>query len=166
MHLRRRLLADTQVGSLVIIKGNKPSDGASGLVYRLVERLPIYFLGFNNAVDTLTTCGAVIYDNGGPNGDYSTYSNNILVLYPETPGSMMMLQGTCNVENSYDHLYIYDGVGTGGTQLGSFGNSNDQNVSVLSTTGPLTIHFTSDVSVQKWGFELYASCQTCFPPSG
>ncbi len=120
----------------------------------------------SNANDTLTTCGAVIYDNGGPNGDYSTYSNNILVLYPETPGSMMMLQGTCNVENSYDHLYIYDGVGTGGTQLGSFGNSNDQNVSVLSTTGPLTIHFTSDGSVQKWGFELFASCATCFPPSG
>ncbi len=120
----------------------------------------------NNAVDTLTTCGAVIYDNGGHNGDYSTYSNNILVLYPETPGSMMMLQGTCNVENSYDHLYIYDGVGTGGTQLGSFGNSNDQNVSVLSTTGPLTIHFTSDGTVQKWGFELFASCESCFPPSG
>lgn len=120
----------------------------------------------NNAVDTLTTCGAVIYDNGGPNGDYAASSNNLLVLYPETPGSMMMLQGTCNVENSYDHLYIYDGVGTGGTQLGSFGNSNDQNVSVLSTTGPLTIHFTSDGTVQKWGFELFASCESCFPPSG
>ena len=119
-----------------------------------------------NAVDTLTTCGAVIYDNGGPNGDYSANSNNILVLYPETPGSMMMLTGTCNVENNYDHLYIYDGVGTSGTQLGSFGNSNNQNISVLSTTGPLTIHFTSDGTVQKWGFELFASCESCFPPSG
>ena len=120
----------------------------------------------SNANDTLTTCGAVIYDNGGPNDNYSASSNNILVLYPENPGAMMMLTGTCNVENNYDHLYIYDGVGTSGTQLASLGNSNDQNVSVLSTTGPLTIHFTSDGSVQKWGFELFASCQTCFPPSG
>ena len=119
-----------------------------------------------NANDTLTTCGAVIYDNGGPNGDYSANSNNTLVLIPATPGSMMMLTGTCNVENSWDHLYIYDGVGTSGTQLASLGNSSTQNVSVLSTTGPLTIHFTSDGSVQKFGFELFASCESCFPPSG
>ena len=120
----------------------------------------------NNAHDTLTTCSAVIYDNGGPSSDYSNNSDNTLVLYPETPGAMMMLQGTCNVENNYDHLYIYDGVGTSGTLLGSFGNSNDQNVTVLSTTGPLTIHFTSDGTVQKWGFELFATCESCFPPSG
>ena len=120
----------------------------------------------NSAVDTLTTCGAVIYDNGGPSGNYSANSNNILVLYPENPGAMMMLTGTCDAENSYDHLYIYDGVGTGGTQLASLGNSSVQNVSVLSTTGPLTIHFTSDGSVQRAGFELFASCVTCFPPSG
>ena len=115
--------------------------------------------------DTLTTCGTIIYDNGGPNGNYSANCNNILVLLPETPGTMMMLTGTCNVENNYDHLYIYDGVGTGGTQLGSFGNSSLQNITVLSTTGPLTIHFTSDGSLQKPGFELFASCETCFPPS-
>ena len=120
----------------------------------------------SNANDTLTTCGAVIYDNGGPNDNYSANSNNILVLYPENPGAMMMLTGTCDAENSYDHLYIYDGVGTGGTQLASLGNSSVQNVSLLSTTGPLTIHFTSDGSVQRAGFELFASCVTCFPPSG
>ena len=116
--------------------------------------------------DTLTTCGAVIYDNGGPNGDYSTYCDATLVLYPETPGAMMMLTGTCYVENSYDHLYIYDGVGTGGTQLASLGNSSSQNVSVLSTSGPLTIRFTSDYTVQYAGFELFATCESCFPPSG
>ena len=120
----------------------------------------------SNANDTLTTCGAVIYDNGGPNDNYSANSNNILVLYPENPGAMMMLTGTCDAENSYDHLYIYDGVGTGGTQLASLGNSSVQNVSLLSTTGPRTIHFTSDGSVQRAGFELFASCVTCFPPSG
>ena len=39
------------MGALIVIKGDKPPDGASGLFYRLVERLPIYFLGFDDAVD-------------------------------------------------------------------------------------------------------------------
>ena len=100
---------------------------------------------YNMAVtgsDTVTTCGMMIYDDGGANGDYSTDCNSILVLYPATPGTMMMLTGTSYTENNYDFLKIYDGVGTDGTLLANY--TNQQNVSVISTTGPLTIHFTSD----------------------
>ena len=121
---------------------------------------------YNMAVtgsDTVTTCGMMIYDDGGANGDYSTDCNSILVLYPATPGTMMMLTGTSYTENNYDFLKIYDGVGTDGTLLANY--TNQQNVSVISTTGPLTIHFTSDYTVVKSGFELMASCVACFPPS-
>ena len=115
--------------------------------------------------DTVTTCGLIIYDDGGPNGNYSNNCNTTLVLYPEDPGSTLMITGSVNVENSYEHLYIYDGVGTSGTQLASF--TGTQNVNVISTTGPLTIKFTSDGSVNSYsGYALTVQCISCMPPYG
>jgi hypothetical protein len=114
--------------------------------------------------DTLTTCGTVIYDDGGATGDYSSNCNSILVLYPADANAKLGLTGTANIENSYDHLYIYDGVGTSGTQLANV-TGLSQTVNILSLTGPLTLHFTSDGSVVKAGFELTTSCITCYPPT-
>ncbi len=114
--------------------------------------------------DTLTTCSAIIYDNGGPNGNYSAYCNSTLVLFPEITGAALMLNGTYITQGYVDILDIYDGVGTGGTLLGSFASNTLQDINVLSITGPLTIHFTSNSSTQRDGFELTVSCITCVAP--
>lgn len=113
---------------------------------------------------SMVMCSGEIYDDGGFTGNYSSNCDGKVIVYPSTPGAMMKLQGTCRVENNWDHLYLYDGVGTSGTLLGSYGNSNNQNISVISTTGPITIHFTSDNTTQMSGFQLSASCVTCIPP--
>ena len=117
-----------------------------------------------NGSDTLTTCGVVIYDNGGPSGDYSTNCNSTLVLYPADPNAKLSLTGTATIESNWDFLYVYDGVGTGNL-LATITGEN-QTVNILSTSGPLTLNFTSDGSVVKAGFELIASCVTCYPPTG
>ena len=122
-----------------------------------------YIFGVTGS-DTLTTCGAMLFDNGGANGDYSSSSDFTLVLYPENPDAKMALVGTLNTESiSYDYLTIYDGVGTT-TQLAKIGGS-DQTVNVLSQSGPLTLVFHSDVSVVRSGFAIMASCVTCYPPT-
>ena len=122
-----------------------------------------YIFGVTGS-DTLTTCGMILYDNGGPNGDYSNNCNYTLVIYPETPGAMVALNGTLTSESiSYDYLTIYDGVGTG-TQLAKIGGTN-QTVNVMSTTGPLTVNFHSDNSVVRSGFAVTVSCVTCYPAS-
>ena len=113
--------------------------------------------------DTLTTCSVILYDNGGPNGNYGADCNFTLVLYPEDPDAMMSLTGLSSTESNYDYLKIYDGVGTGNQILNLSGTN--QTVNVISTTGPLTIQFTSDGSVYYAGFQLLAQCITCFPPS-
>ena len=118
-----------------------------------------------SGTDTLTLCGAVIFDNGGSNGNYLNSSESYLVLYPANSGDMMMLTGLLNTENCCDYLNIYDGVGTSGTLLGQFKGS-DQQVNVISTTGPLTLYFHSDVSVVYSGFQLLAECVSCYPPTG
>ena len=118
--------------------------------------------------DTVTTCGLVVYDNGGPNGDYSADCNSILVIYPENEDAVVALSGTNSSESRYsggcyDALEIYDGVGTDGQLLVSSCGTN-QTVNVISSTGPLTIQFSSDYSSQESGFELTVSCVTCFAP--
>ena len=114
--------------------------------------------------DTLTTCGTIIYDNGGPNGNYSANCNSILVLLPEITGAALQLTGTYITQTNVDYLYVYDGVGTGGTLLGTFSSNSLQNINVHSITGPLTIRFTSNAGIQRGGFELAVSCITCVAP--
>lgn len=126
-----------------------------------------YTMGTSGS-DTLTTCGTVIYDNGGANNNYTSNINYTLVIYPATPDAMMMLSGTYFSAEStnYDKLEVFDGVGTSGTLLATLGgNSTQNNIRILSTTGPLTLHFVTDGYGNYAGFELFATCENCFPPS-
>lgn len=106
---------------------------------------------------TVSMCGGVIYDDGGVDGNYSPYCDVTLVVNPETPGMMVHLTGTFNLEEGYDYLEIYDGNTTDGTML--FDSETDATLDVTSTTGPLTIYFYSDGSAQYSGFALTVSCE-------
>ena len=117
--------------------------------------------------DTLTTCGSVIYDNGGVAGNYSNNVDANLVIYPETAGSFVSITGTLIAESSnYDQLIIYDG-DDATTPLFVSNQSGSTNVlnfgPFVSTSGPLTIHFHSDGSTTFAGFELHVSCASCAP---
>ena len=117
--------------------------------------------------NSITTCSMVIYDDGGPSGNYSNNCNSTLTIYPETPNNLVSIQGTVSTESNYDYLYIYDGVGTSGTLLGTYNDEGLTMPELVSTTGPLTIHFTSDGSVQKAGWALTVACvsNTCPAPT-
>ena len=115
--------------------------------------------------DTLTTCGMIIFDDGGENGSYSTNCNSVLVLYPADPDAKLNLTGTANIENNWDFLYIYDGASTSDSNLLATITGEGQTVNVLSLSGPLTMKFTSDASVVKSGFSLIAQCVSCYPPT-
>ena len=124
----------------------------------------IYTMGVTGS-DTLTTCGSIIYDNGGPNENYSTYCDYTLVVYPATEGSGLQIGGTGNIYSSTyggSSLTFYEGVGTGGNQLASYSGDN-VNIAVASS-GPITIHFTSSYYSAS-GFELTAICSDCTPPT-
>ena len=122
-----------------------------------------YNMGITGS-DTLTTCSLIIYDNGGANGDYSNNCDFTLVLFPENEGDMMAVSGTYVTESNWDFLRIYDNVGTGGTLLGEYCGSGTV-PTLVSSSGPLTIKFTSDVSSQRSGFVLTTSCAACMPPA-
>ena len=118
--------------------------------------------------DTLYTCGAIIYDDGGSEGDYSNNCDSYLVVYPEEEGLFVQINGTLIAEGpSYDYLTFYDGVGTDRLILKTNQTSSQLYTipTVQSTTGPITIWFKSDSSVPKSGFELITSCVSCIPPT-
>ena len=116
--------------------------------------------------DTLYSCGAAIYDNGGATGDYSNNIDAYLVVYPDQPGSFVQISGTLLAE-SIDRLTFYDGVGTANQLFQTNQSSNTLFTipTITSTTGPLTIYFHSDVSVVYAGYELFTSCVSCVSPT-
>lgn len=106
---------------------------------------------------TYYICDAMVYDNGGPSGDYSDQNNSTLILYPISNDSVMSISGTYATESNYDYITVYDGAGTSGTtQLARVSGSGT--LSCSSTLGPLTIVFTSDIGVTMSGFALHARC--------
>ena len=108
----------------------------------------------NNSV---TACNGILYDHAGPDGNYNNSCSGYTIIYPDEPTCVVHLEGSYNTESCCDHIYVYDGAGTGGTLLGQFQGTGTINVS--STTGPLTVQFTSDGSVVYSGFSLQLSCR-------
>ncbi|MBQ3732992.1 MAG: fibronectin type III domain-containing protein [Bacteroidales bacterium] len=117
--------------------------------------------------DSLITCDAIICDNGGFAGDYATYCDAILVIYPETSGSGLQITGTCDLSLGMygygeSHIYFHDGVGTSGALIANI-TGVDSNIAVAAS-GPITVHFTSGYYTGA-GFMLNVSCAACTPPS-
>ena len=136
-------------------------DGVSIWVGPITLNTSTYTMAVTGS-DTLTTCGMVIYDNGGADGDYAYSCNSVLVIYPSNEDAMVAITGTSNTEQGYDYLYIYDGASATGTPMETY--SGISTVNAISSTGPLTIAFSSDGMINNPGFELNVSCVTCFAP--
>ena len=117
-----------------------------------------YIMGTSGSA-SISMCGGVIYDDGGT----GQYSNNVdfqLTVYPSSNDSMLTFYGSAYTESSIDYLRIYEGVGTNGNILWQTSSSSSQESIPLITcmSGPITLHFHTDVSVVYDGFELHVNC--------
>ena len=96
---------------------------------------------------SVNTCDAMIYDHAGANANYGSNCSGYLIIYPSSPNSKMaIVGGSYNTESGWDEITVYNGAGTGGTQLAHLsGNATVAN-SIISTAanGALTIKFSSD----------------------
>ncbi len=132
--------------------------GSDGLITNEEYATGILTYNYNvpsSGTQTITICSGTIFDPGGT-GNYSSNCSGILVVQPATPGCVVHIQGSYETESSYDKLYVYEGVGVGGTLYDTY--SGQGNVNITSQTGALTLKFTSDGSVVKSGFELQVTC--------
>ena len=125
--------------------------------------IPGTYIMSTTGSDTITMCGGVIYDNGGPNGQYSNNCNSTLVVY-STPGNRMTISGSYSGETCCDYLKIFDGVGTTGTPLNTTQYGSFTVGPFTSTTGAFTIQYTSDGSGVGDGYALNIECQSLACP--
>lgn len=113
---------------------------------------------------TTVTCGQSIcfYDSGGQSGNYSTSESYVHTFTSANGNPVTITFLTATGETCCDYIYVYDGAGTGGTQLhyGLLSTVNG-NVTYTSTGNSLTVKFTSDGSVCYAGWEAVVSCDAC-----
>lgn len=130
-----------------------------------VAGCPNSYVMQQNTSNVIYTCSKHIFDNGGVAGNYAANSNDVLVVYPDQAGTVMNITGTFRLESWGDVLSVYDGAGQTGNLLwqSSEVTSGVGTLNVTSTTGPLTLHFTSNSSNSYSGFELMANCVASEP---
>ena len=109
---------------------------------------------------TVTTCGALFYDSGGPNSNYGNNLTYTMTFNPSVEGAKVSVTFTqFETESNYDFLYIYDGTSTSATQIGKYsGTTSPGTVTATNAAGALTFKFTSDYSVNKTGWVATVSC--------
>ena len=110
--------------------------------------------------DTITTCDAMFYDDGGPNANYTNNKDLTLTFLPATEGGIITVTfQSFETESNWDFLYIYDGTSTSATQIGTYsGGDTPGTVTATNAAGALTFKFTSDSSVNKTGWAAHVSC--------
>lgn len=114
--------------------------------------------------DTVTGCGFVVYDNGGPIAGYLANTNSTLVLRTENVGSQLkVFGGKFGFGSSPATLTVYDGESTNGTALFTYATVDGRDtlldtILAVSTTGSLTINFTVSGTMCHTGYELYVRC--------
>lgn len=107
--------------------------------------------------NSITVNSGFICDHAGWGNLYNNDANGYTVINPANPGEMVVLTFThFELESCCDYVRIYDGQGLTGNMLFS-GNGNTLPPVITSTTGPLTIQFTSDLSLVFQGFRAEIS---------
>lgn len=115
--------------------------------------------------NSYTVCGSSLFDGGGSLLDYSNSIDGYTVLYPSVAGSAVKIEGSYSTEINYDYVYVYNGVGVGGTLLGQYsGTGTIPTFISTDPSGALTVRFSSDGSVVYYGFDFSVNCVT--PCSG
>lgn len=97
-----------------------------------------------------------IYDDGGNLGNYSNQFTGYVVINTPNP-SNITLTGSYHTESGCDRIYIYDGELSTGNVLANMLSGNGT-VNVTSTTGILTIYFSSDIASNGSGFAFSYTC--------
>lgn len=118
-----------------------------------------------DSVETVSVCDAYIFDDGGPDGNYSNNANYVLTIISPDPGKMPYLEfDTIAMEENYDYIYIYnaDTVDENALIAAITGYTSGVFVKALNESHAITIKLKSDGSVNKAGFAAHAGCYT--PP--
>ncbi|MEO6037468.1 MAG: hypothetical protein ABIQ93_03575, partial [Saprospiraceae bacterium] len=124
-----------------------------------------------------TLCAGTLYDNGGPEGNYTSENpDNTFVICPSQPSACITFTlDYYNIEaGNADVINIYDGnaaVGQPIGQVSGFSNTSSNSwggvcYSVQASSGCLTVQMQVDNSLEFEGFQGHWQCSTDPCPAG
>lgn len=116
--------------------------------------LPILPFGSN----TISTCSAVFYDQGGPNADYAADLDQVQTYCAEN-GEKLRIHFNQNEIgfNTGDTLFVYDGASVNDGLLAVF-IQNSAMEPMKSSGACLTFRFKSNASAQSQGWQGFVNC--------
>ena len=107
-----------------------------------------------------SSCTGTLFDSGGPTGAYQNNENNSFIICPSDPTGCITIDiESTTIENNFDNLNFYEGMGTTGTPVWNFTGSGGA-TSLDMGSDCITVEFTSDGSVTQAGFEINWSCSS------
>ncbi len=121
----------------------------------------VFGLNISSGYSNTMACNGTLYDPGGT-GNYSNNQSGFTIIAGK-PGATINISGTYNTESGYDYVYIYSGVGTGGTLIGQYHGNGSVNYTAPAGQS-LTVRFYSDGGVTGVGFAFninYSTGGTC-----
>lgn len=114
----------------------------------------VNIVGMHSMCSTSSTYNAsgILYDSGGPNGNYDEFENCSFTIYPGCAQSITLTIDSLNTEMNNDYIIIYDGINTTGSMIGYF-EGNIAGSSITATSGAMHIVFTSNYNNNFPGFK-------------
>ena len=113
-----------------------------------------------NGTTVLNYCTGSVQDPGGF-GDYPDNANTTLTISPVTADYLVLTFNQFDLEDFFDFLTIYDGPSAASPLIGTYTGVTLPNGGTITTsTGSVTLVFTSDGSVGRPGFDMGFECFT------
>lgn len=117
----------------------------------------------NPTITTITSASGNFYDTGGATGNYSNDERKLWLFSPANASSVTLTFTSFDVEQNWDHLFIYDGNSTNSPLIGKYTGTTGPGI-VTSTSGNILVEFRSDCATGKPGWAVTYSSIPTTPP--
>ena len=119
-------------------------------------------VGYISVVNQVNMCSTtlsvapngILFDSGGPTGDYQDSENCSLTITPACATSISLSFVSFSTESGFDDIYVYDGVNATAPLLYT-GTGSTLPPTLNATSGKMHIVFQTDGSVVYPGFEAH-----------
>jgi PKD repeat protein len=117
----------------------------------------------NMYTGTVTNCKGNLYDDGGPNANYTDGKTYTLLIQPSGATSISMNFTQWGLESGYDFLKIYNGTSVSAPLIGNYSAASPG--TVTANSGAMTLRFTSDANTNGvgWKASWTATGGSCSP---
>ncbi len=109
-------------------------------------------------------CNGILYDQGGPDGNYSNNSDYIVSIAPTGAEFVTLTFESFQIQPNADLLIIYDGADTLAPILNSYSGSLPNGFMITATGNAITLRFITDGFAAFAGFEINWTCSGAMVP--